>query len=725
MPRVSTIQTNFTAGEISPKVRGRVDVARYQNGAKSLTNMVVDIYGGAQRAPGTVFVSAATTNVTRSRLIPFTYNRDTAYHLEFSEGLIRVFRAGGGMILSGGLPYEIHTPFSASILQDLKFTQAGSFDSMFIAHPQHPVHMLRRRADDLWTLAPAAFSVYPFDELGAAPATTLTLSATAPGAGVVATLGAGYFLASDVGRTITYLGGSATITSVSSATVAVVTITDAFVSAALPSGQWLLEGSPQTTCTPSAQATVGQPVTLTLAAAGWRNPDDVGKFVKINGGLVQVTAFTSSTVMTGTCKADLSSNVAAPAGAWSLNAPVWSQLFGYPSAVAISQQRLVVGGTTKYPNGVWGSKTGLYLDFTLGEEDSDGYFYALDGESNGIQHLASVRGLIALTPGTEWTLVGGVEKPLTPTNVQAKDQTVYGSNSVRPVRVGDELIFVQRSGLKVRAMGYTAASDSFPSPNITTLSEHITESGIVEMAYQQEPSSTIWAVRADGKMAACTLDRDEGVIAWTPHETDGTYESISCVPNGAADDVLVVVRRIVNGQPQRYIERMDPNSYVHCGIFGTDPAGANVWGGLAHLEGKTVVALADGSPQGEFVVTGGQITLPRNAKSVQIGLRVTPKIELLTPEITTQTGTAQSAQMRAHKYSLLFLNTLGAMVNDKPVQFRQFGPGVLNKPPEPFSGWKGIGELGWNEGEMPAVISQPNPLPFHVLAVVRHWTTNE
>ncbi len=55
--------------------------------------------------------------------------------------------------------------------------------------------------------------------------------------------------------------------------------------------------------------------------------------------------------------------------------------------MTISQQRLVAAGTKRFPNGIWGSKTGLYLDFTAGDEAGDAYFYALDGESNGIEHL--------------------------------------------------------------------------------------------------------------------------------------------------------------------------------------------------------------------------------------------------------------------------------------------------------------------------------------------------
>ncbi|WP_368640582.1 hypothetical protein ABRZ04_05215 [Castellaniella ginsengisoli] len=724
MPKVSTIQTNFTAGEISPKVRGRVDVTRYQNGAALLENCLVDIYGGVRRAPGTEFIGPVADMACSSLLIPFVFNRDAAYHLEFSDGVMRVIRAGAGIILKGGVPYELTIPYTQVELRELRYVQAA--DTMFIAHPDHPIHVLRRLAEDAWAINPAPFSVLPFGEIGHVFETfTLTLSDATVGTGRTATSSGSAFLASDVGRRITYLTGVAVVTAVSSGTAVTVEITSPFPGTAIDAGEWVLEDSPQTTLTPSAKGTVGQSITLTLSADGWRSVD-VGKFVEVNKGMVQITAVSSGTSASGVVKQDLDSAVAAQAGAWKLQSSVWGGLNGYPSAVTLNEQRLIAGGTVKYPQGVWGSCTGLYYDFTQGENDTDGFFFNVDSDQVSlVEHLASVRAIITLTAGGEFTVTGGVEKPITPTNAQAKSQSVYGSNAVRPVRVGDEIIFVQRAGRKVRAMGYRAESDSYVAPNLTTLAEHITESGVVQMAYQQEPDSVVWAVLANGKMAALTIDRDEGVIAWTSHKADGFYESVSAAPAGDRDEIMAVVRREVNGQTVRYIERLNPDYTVHAGIMGESESGDAVWGGLTHLEGETVTVLADGVPQGMFTVSGGEITLPRVAHAVQIGLPVIPRIKTLPPEIMTPTGTAQSSKMRGHKYSLLVLNTTGAVVNGERITFRRFGSELLDKPPPMYSGWASVGDLGWHEGEMPIEITQPDPLPFHLLALVRHWTTNE
>jgi hypothetical protein len=92
-------------------------------------------------------------------------------------------------------------------------------------------------------------------------------------------------------------------------------------------------------------------------------------------------------------------------------------------------------------------------------------------------------------------------------------------------------MFVQRSGRKVRSFGYRYDFDGFSAVDITALSDHITASGVVWMAYQQEPDFLLWAVRADGKLLSCTIDRDQqpSVIAWALHETDGFVECVASI----------------------------------------------------------------------------------------------------------------------------------------------------------------------------------------------------
>ena len=167
--RVTTLQTNFTAGEISPKLYGRVDVARYQNGAKMMRDTIPQVYGGAKRRDGSKFVREVKTSAKETRLIPFVYNENTAYMLEFGDLYMRVYKDGAIL----GAPYEVVTPFTEAMLFDLDYTQGE--DTMFIFQDSLAPRRLRRFGDTSWTLDIAPFTAIPFQEPGTYPAATLTV----------------------------------------------------------------------------------------------------------------------------------------------------------------------------------------------------------------------------------------------------------------------------------------------------------------------------------------------------------------------------------------------------------------------------------------------------------------------------------------------------------------------------------------------------------------------
>jgi len=571
--------------------------------------------------------------------------------------------------------------------------------------------------------------VPPSEEKGDKPATTLTLSATT-GAGVTATAGAACFEASDVGRQIDSGAGLATITGYTSQTVVTVTIVDAFASVGpIASGSWSLTESPKVQVTPSASTPVGAACTLTAAAAAWKNSaqvNDVGKFVEINGGLVEVTGFTSTTVVTGIIRTVLTGTTAAPSEGWALRSAVWNATDGYPRCGTLFEQRLICAGSTNYPQTIWGSKTGEYYDFSDGTADDDGFSFTIASDQiNPIEHMASTRVLLPLTYGGEFSMTGGVEKPLTPTNVQMKSQTVYGCSVTRPARVGNEIIFTQRGGRKIRALGYRADSDSFNAPDISVLSEHITEGGILEMAFAQEPDQVVYMVRDDGVIVTMSIDRDQDAIGWARQTTDGTFESVASVPYDNSDRVFAVVVRTINSSTVRYIEYFDSALNTDCALTATSGTPTATWSGLDHLEGETVDVVADGVVMPQQTVAGGAIALPRTASAVEIGLHYETEIDPLTPSIQGMSGNGQGNAMSVHEIIVRFHETVGAEVGGQTIPFRQFGAGILDSAVTPFTGDKHISKTGWMRGEISSLIAQRQPLDFQVLAIIFKMTANE
>ena len=753
MPKVKPLQSNFSSGELSPQAAGRVDIARYPNAAKRMVNVISRTLGGAQKRPGTEYIAPIKDSTKRARLVPYIIGPDSAYIVEMGDSYARVFKTDGTQVEVSGSPYEIATPYNEASVQQIDYAQGD--DTMYLFNSSVYPNRLRTFGDAKWDCSAAPFTTTPFAEQGDYPAVALTLSANTVGTGRTMTAASGYFLAADVGRAILWNAGIAIITGYTSATVVTVEVKVVFDSTAIPSGSWNIDSSPQAKLTPQDIGAddkpdpIGTLITLTLDAAGWRS-SDVGKYVSINSGLVKITTFTSATVVTGSIVFELKATVAAPAMSWTLESSVWGGVNGYPRTGAVHQQRLVAACTLKNPQTVWGSRTGEPLDFTKGTNDDDSFSFTMNGSSNPIRFIVSTRDLLALAYGGELSMQSGVEKPITPTNVQIKPQSTHGADDVKPLQVGKETLFVQRAGRRLLAAGYRYDEDGYKSPDLTTLAEHITETGIASMALQQQPDSIVWIALNNGRLISLTLDRDLDVIAWNRHETDGAVESVASVPSGDSEQVWMIVRREVDGGIVRYVERLQPAWYpvygtespdpdafppadepfswgfqLDCAISQDDATGKATWDGLDHLEGKTVRCLADGVDMPPMVVTGGAVTLPRAAKRVLIGMMFKPTIEMLTPEIQMATGSSQADAMSVNEVVMRFYNTIGATMNGSQViPGRINGPDQLDSAPALFTGDKSETAIGWSKGKTDVVISQDDPFPFHLLAVIRSITIN-
>lgn len=827
MPRVTHIQTNFTAGEISPRLMGRVDISRYANGAKTIENGIPLIHGGVVRRPGLLKID--TINNGDTRLIPFIFSTTQAYMLVFGDHTMRVYQ-NRAPVMNPAAPaqvYQIATPYSAAMLKDLDYVQGA--DTMFITHPNVPMQRLQRFADDLWVLEPTPLVVEPFDEIGHRFNATMTLSAIVQGS-ATATSSAATFNQGDIGREIVAGTGIAKITGFTSATSVTVSITHAFSQAVYGANLWLINASPQANLTPSGKEPIGTSITLTssktvvtpgvtnqttkpvtgrttggfgsmlsvtnhgysvgdtiaLAGAGvldgqyhvaivsdvntffidliWIQGDagsdpppytnsetvtrvgivgvaatssevplnifrteDVGKVIRINRGIVKITAVNSPSQVTGDILTALDAVVTAPPNAWTLESSVWNPINGYPRTVTLYEQRLIAGGSPGFPQSVWGSRTGEYLNFTPGVKDDDAFsFTVVSDEINPIAHLAQTDILIGLTYGGEFSMFGGLEKPITPTNVQIKNHSVYGCNQVRPVRIGKELNFIQRSHRKLRGMSLDYYARSSQTPDLTVLSEHVTESGIVDMCYAQEPNSVVWLVRGDGQMATLTLDREQEVTAWARQSFEGTIQSVASVPSDVGDDIYVAIQRKLLGEVYvTTIEIFDDSVFMDGSIWASSGPGAATWTGLTHLEGFVVDVTADGFVMPQQQVNNGSITLPRPAHVVQIGLPFATTIETLTPEFPGGMGSAQGNSMRNSEVTLRFLNTIGCKVNGQEMPFQFFGNALLNTPPQLFTGDHRIETLGWDRGSAIIKIEQTQPLPFHLQAVITKFTVND
>jgi hypothetical protein len=447
-------------------------------------------------------------------------------------------------------------------------------------------------------------------------------------------------------------------------------------------GPYLATNTTTTTLTP-ASASVGTGVNITASAVTGINggtgfqTTDVGRIISFNSGKAKITARTSTTVVVCTITTAFASTAATAA----FNLGAFSDTTGHPSCVSFFEQRLVFAGTTDEPQTIFFSAAGDYENMTTGTNAADAMVYTIAANQvNAIRYMKAVRTLVVGTTGGEYTVsADGTDASITPTNITIKRQSSYGSANVDAIPAGNAILFLQKAKRKIRELQYNFDSDGYQAPDLTILNETVTDTGINEMSYQQEPGSNIWCVRDDGVLACLTYQRSENVIAWSRHIFGGAFgsgravcESIASISGTLTEDeVWVIVKRTINGATKRYVEcfsdfdfdETDANDFKfldsHLSYSGS---ATTTLSGLSHLEGQTVSMLADGSVHANKTVSSGAITLDRSVTKACVGLSYDSILQTMRIEGGAAEGTSQGKTKRISKVVLRLFETVGVKV---------------------------------------------------------------
>lgn len=571
--------TSFNAGELSPKLDARSDIGKYQNGCREMLNVTAGLYGEAERRTGLQYIASTKDSSKRSILVDWEYSTTTTFTLEVGDGYIRFF-SGRAQVLSGGSPYEITSPYGEDDLYALQFAQIN--DVARITHPSYPPYILTRLTDISWTLAAIEFLVPPLLDENT-EATTITPSAVT-GAGITLTATAPIFEAGHIGswwqcahlRESTY--EEEEITAVRTGTELPILgdwnvrsygvwSADILIQRRIDGGLWetIRKFSGKEDRNIDAVGTQSFEADLRVvvqnyaapAVAGATTPRVVLEAVdNYIYGLVKITGFTDTTHVTATVITDFYAALATKY--WREGA--WSDVRGYPRAITVYGQRIVYGGTDYRRQTVWGSVTGDYDNFKYGSGDTDAFAYTMGSKrQQTILWLVSQKALMIGTTSGEWAMSGAGEKEsITPTSIFVYPQSEHGSTAVAAKLVGDVVLFLQRNSRKVRELTFSFERDKYVAPDLTTLAEHITKTGIIQIAAQQLPINILWAVTTEGRLLSMTYERGQDVVGWTAHETDGFFESVACVYGDSDDEVWCVVRREINGSTKRFVEALKP-----------------------------------------------------------------------------------------------------------------------------------------------------------------------
>lgn len=240
----------------------------------------------------------------------------------------------------------------------------------------------------------------------------------------------------------------------------------------------------------------------------------------------------------------------------------------YPSVSAYFQQRQLFANTDNAPEDVWATEIGNFKNLSLrdGTRSKDSIRFTLAGrEVHEILHMIDVSGrLVILTTNGEWAILGDADGSLTPSAVNARQHTYNGASPVPPVVINNTALYLQGGQTILRDLFFTFDSDSYQGNDLTVEAAHLFRGyTIVDMDYQRQPDSIVWLVRSDGVLLSLTYLREHRLFGWARHDFQGgAVENVAVVREGDKDRVYVTVRRTINGNTVRYIERLADREYT-------------------------------------------------------------------------------------------------------------------------------------------------------------------
>lgn len=569
-----------------------------------------------------------------------------------------MYRLGGAPLNTTGLSaytsggsakrvYTVVTPYNSADIFQLKFSR--SVDKVYIFHVNYPEASLNRFGDANWTHTPLVFLDGPYLPVNSTTTVIgITAGTTNPGPG----------------KTLT------------------------------------------------ASSTTGINDGL-----GFQNPGDIGRLIRskpgAGWGYAIITGVTSTTVITVTIINDFLTT--ANTANWRLG--LLSAFTGYSACGTFFDDRFTIGGCPYRPSRFDMTKTGDYLNFA--ETDTTGATTDASAVSRSLnsEDVQSIRwmkgtsnGIAVGTLEGEWLITpSALGEAITPTNVNGKQSTGYGSANMEPVQVGAAVIFVQVFSRRLREMSYQYYENNLQSPDVTMVAEHMTKgptpatSGFVELAYQKERIPVIWGPRADGTLLGVTYSREEKAIGWHRHNVGGfsdaadsigaLVKSCCAIPadDASYEELWIVSQRYIGGrvvQFNEFLTNIWENGNAQVDAFYVD-AGMSYRGlatqtltGLHHLAGETVQVLVNGATHPDVLVSAfGTVALNADALlqpnlTAHVGYGYNSDGQTLRPEAGAADGTSQGKTQRTHAVTFRLLDTLGLSVGRqfsllKPLIFRK------------------------------------------------------
>lgn len=670
MSLVTPLQSNFTGGELSPFMLGRVDHEVWKVSSLELTGWVPRPQGPIEACPGFEFIEPA---AGPCRLIPFVPYLTQAYILEMSALKFR-FYTNDVRIETAGVPVELAHPYTYAQVKALDYTFSPDGDTMWFWHRDASPNQLFRTGATTFTLAAFTFKNGPFEDRNTDK--TLTVQASAQTGSVTLTANQPLFDPGDVGGLFEM------------EFIDLSTIPQWMVGMTVTAGMLVV----------STNGKVYQHSSGTITGSNAPTHNEGTRFDGINGndvngkgpygcawtykysaiGRLKITGYTSATQVTATVTQDLASLNAT----WRWRFGAFSPKRGWPQHGAIIQDRLIVSKD----NARYASQIGLYDDFDRFNENGD-----IGDDQAFIAPLTDPNPIVWMQSGNDLFTGGAREegvmrqssaaRGIAPGNVRNTVNSRRGSAVVRPVDLDGKPVFLQRNRRKVLRVTDTTY-ERLGVEDLTRYADHIGNSPIVEMAKQDEPLPLLWSVHEDGMLKGCLLMPEEAVLGWFQRPLGGGLlaRSIAAAtaPDGTREDLWLAAETpsgawwVMKLAPFRNAGEYDENGIMCDAALTYDGPPASIFT-AAHLAGQTVEIVADGAVLGTFVLDGaGSVDLSGYGtgafSKVMLGLPYPCRWRSLPVEAGGDNGPAMFKIGRTARVWLRVQNSLGlrVMVDDEP-----------------------------------------------------------
>lgn len=665
-----TIQTNFTSGELDPRLKGRIDIKHYYNGGERVRNVNILPQGGVKRRPGLEYIDTIAYQITRisSGITPTAPEGGTAsnandddeatlltttgaigtvdpyvvVHYDLGSAKVVKFADVRGLKVDAGTSAEfriqssvddaawldVGTPFDAVSTSPINRRRRSEVNARFwrvvkIGGTDMTTAVAELNSFNLWeegtTLSEPRMIEFDFN---IAQRYVLVVTNRNISVWLNDVLQADIHIPHTEAQT-------GEISWVQSLDTVIIYHEAVQTHRLLRSGahdEWndnvitfgnlptdLFERSIETANNLTlGSKDIGTGVTCTAATAIFAS-NMVGWVIRnkkdTEEGFARITSFTSTTVVEITIHEAFT---ATAVGEWQLEEVIWSSARGWPKTGTFHEGRLWQGGSTSLPNAFGGSSIfGGFFDFEEGDGLADAAIIVrLDSdEVADIYNIYSGRHLQIFTSTSEFYVLPN-DEPITPETIVVKRTSTIGSEGpgLRVVNIEGATLFLQQGGKSVREFLFTDLEQAYSAQNISLLSSHLINSPN-EVAVRRSTST------------------DEGDLYYIVNG-DGTLAVLQTLriqeitgwtqhqTTGKFKSVMTLggatyfaVERTINGTPVHYLEKYNNDHFMDASTRITSGLPTSSFSGLDHLETETVKVRADDAMRDPVTISGGNATL--------------------------------------------------------------------------------------------------------------------